>query len=267
VTVSRATGLGLVSLVGAGPGDPDLLTRRAVRCLDEADLVLYDGLVPDEIVALAARADRLSVARRAGVKSVTQADVIRLMIAGARERRRVVRLKAGDPFVLGRGGEEVGALSDAGIPFEVVPGITTATAAPTLAGIPLTHRGLASGFVVVSGHAPAAYASVLRSLPPGAVTVVVLMGLGERAAIRDCLTAGGWHPTTPAAIVMNASRPDQRVWFGVLGDLESGGGPRSSDEAGVIVVGPVVTVAGSVPVSNTFVPEEASWQLTTIPEP
>src|SRR5690606_36297684 len=142
----------LVSIVGAGPGDPDLLTVRAVDRLKRADLVLYDGLVSDAIVALAGTAERVSVARRVGQKALTQDDVSELLIAAARLGQRVVRLKAGDPFVFGRGGEEVRALVDAGVPFEIVPGLSAAIAAPELAGIPVTHRGVASGFLVVSGH-------------------------------------------------------------------------------------------------------------------
>jgi len=143
---------GFVSLVGAGPGDPSLLTRRAVVRLRRADLVLYDALVSDEVLAIARRAHRFYVGKRAGRHALTQEAINALLIRAARRGRRVVRLKAGDPFVLGRGGEEALALKAAGVAYEVVPGVTTAVAAPALAGIPVTHRGLSTGFVVVSGH-------------------------------------------------------------------------------------------------------------------
>mgnify|MGYP001615792961 CR=1 FL=1 len=160
-----------------GPGDPELLTLRAARRLAEADLVLHDDLVPDAVVALASQALRLSVGKRAGRPRCTQEEIIAILIRAARRGRRVVRLKCGDPFVLGRGGEEALALARAGIPCEVVPGLSTALAVPAAAGIPLTHRGIASGFLVVSGHDPGAYAPVLEALPPGSLTVVILMGL------------------------------------------------------------------------------------------
>ena len=168
---------GLVSLVGAGPGDPDLLTRKAVRRLAEADLVLYDALISPEALELAPRARRFYVGKRAGRPHVSQETIHRMMIRSARRGLRVVRLKGGDPFVLGRGGEEALALVAAGVPFEVVPGISSAVAAPALAGIPVTHRGLSAAFAVVSGHAESAWRPVLESLAPNALTLVVLMGL------------------------------------------------------------------------------------------
>ena len=140
---------GFVSLVGAGPGDPELLTMKAARRLAEADLVLYDALVASEALDLAPAAQRFCVGKRARRPSVAQEAIHRLMIRGASRGKRVVRLKCGDPFVLGRGGEEALALAAAGIPFEVIPGLTTAVTAPALSGIPVTHRGLASGFAVV----------------------------------------------------------------------------------------------------------------------
>ena len=184
---------GFASLVGAGPGDPELLTWRAILRLRSADLVLYDGLVPKQLAKLAAAATHVSVAKRAGRKALTQAAISERMVAAAWRGQRVVRLKAGDPYVLGRGGEEAAALARAGVPFEVVPGVSSAIAAPALAGIPVTHRGLSSGFVVVSGHAEAAYSPVLGALPPDAVTVVILMGAVERSGIRRCLERAGWN--------------------------------------------------------------------------
>ena len=237
---------GLVSLVGAGPGDPELLTIKAARRLESADLLLYDGLVQPELVALAQHAQRFCVSKRAGQRTITQATIERLMIRGARRGKRVVRLKCGDPFVLGRGGEEALALSAAGVPFEVIPGITAAVAAPGLAGIPVTHRGLASGFAVVSGHAAEAFEPILSAVAPGSMTVIVLMGLRRRAAIARTLLERGWRPATPAAIVLAASTPDMRVWTGRLDALGNARLPigtwSAGDVPGTIVVGEVASL-------------------------
>jgi uroporphyrin-III C-methyltransferase/precorrin-2 dehydrogenase/sirohydrochlorin ferrochelatase len=255
---------GFASLVGAGPGDPELLTWRAILRLRAADLVLYDGLVPKQLAKLAARAKHISVAKRAGRKALTQSAVSKLIVDAAWRGQRVVRLKAGDPYVLGRGGEEAAALARAGVPFEVVPGVSSAIAAPALAGIPVTHRGVSSGFVVVSGHAEPAYAPLLGALPPDVATVVVLMGGGERAGIRRSLEHAGWTADTPAAIVTNASQPDQRVWTGTLATLEHADAGLLAGEAGVIVIGRVVSLATAPQFSLPFVSEETSWQPSTI---
>src|SRR6266508_2046549 len=220
---------GLVSIVGAGPGDPGLLTRRAASRLAHADLVLYDALLDAEVLRLAPRAHCFYVGKRAGRPSVSQRAIERLLVRGARRGQRVVRLKCGDPFVLGRGGEEALALAAAGVPFEIVPGLSSALAAPALAGIPVTHRGLTAAFAVVSGHAEAAYGPVLDGLSPGSATVVVLMGLGRRAEIAARLAARGWDPETPAAIVLGASSPSAAVWRGALREL--GAAPLPSDRA------------------------------------
>jgi len=258
---------GFVSLVGAGPGDPDLLTLRAVDRLQRADLVLYDGLVPAAVIDLASTAERVSVARRVGRKALTQADVNDLLVSAARLGQRVVRLKSGDPFVFGRGGEEARALVDAGIPFEVVPGLSTAIAAPGLAGIPVTHRGVASGFVVVSGHGPDAYEPLFGALAPGAATLVVLMGMRTRAAIAQFLMEAGWCADTPVAIVVNASQPHQHVWTGRLATLGVDDDAGSRDEPGVIVIGEVVTAAGMPHDVTGFLVEEHRWQPMTIRRP
>jgi len=234
--------VGTVSLVGAGPGDPELLTRRAYLRLADADLVLYDALVSPAVLELAPRAQRFYVGKRAARRSIGQDTINRLMIRAARRGRRVVRLKAGDPFVFGRGGEEALALDAAGVPFEVVPGITSAIAAPALAGIPVTHRGKASAFVVVSGHAEAAWAPIVDTLPPGAATLVVLMGLASRAALAARLLAHGWKAETPAALLQAASHPDAATWIGTLGDIARGRPALDGDDAGTIVIGEVVDV-------------------------
>jgi len=237
---------GHVSLVGAGPGDPALLTRKAIARLRGADLVLYDALIDDRILRNARQAQRFFVGKRQGRHALSQDKINALMIRAARRGRRVVRLKGGDPFVFGRGGEEALALASAGVPFDVVPGVTSAIAAPALAGIPVTHRGLASSFVVVSGHDEESFAAAIRGVVPGGATLVVLMGMGRVAALADRLVARGWARETPAAVVVDGSMPQQQSWRGTLDDLANG---RSCDVIagpagpGTIVVGAVVSVA------------------------
>jgi uroporphyrin-III C-methyltransferase len=237
---------GFVSLVGAGPGDPGLLTRTALHRLKRADLVLYDALVGDDIVSLARRARRFSVGKRAGRASVRQETIHALMIRAARRGLRVVRLKGGDPFVFGRGGEEALALRAAGVPFEVIPGVSSAVAAPALAGIPVTHRGIASAFTVVSGHSPDAYVPVLDSITPGAVTLVVLMGVAGRQAIAAALLARGWPPSTPVAILLAASRHDTATWTGTLATLANDDEPHDASRPGTLVIGHVVSLAATI---------------------
>ncbi len=231
---------GFVSIVGAGPGNPDLLTVRAARRLAAADLVLYDALVETDVLALASHAQRFCVGKRAGERSVGQTTIDRLMVRGARRGKQVVRLKCGDPFVLGRGGEEALALVSAGVPFEVIPGITCAIAAPGLAGIPVTHRGVASGFLVVSGHSEAAYGPLLDGVPPHTTTVIILMGLTSRPKIAARLLARGWSLRTPAAVVLGAGTPRMRTWTGVLGDLGRAELDVTDGAPATIVVGDVV---------------------------
>ena len=234
---------GLVSLVGAGPGDPELLTARAHTRLAEADVVLYDALVSPAVLALASHARCLSVGKRHGRHSVSQETINRLLVRGARRNQRLVRLKAGDPYVFGRGGEEALALAAAGLPFEVVPGVSSAIAAPALAGIPVTHRGLASGVLVVSGHAESSYAPAIDSLAPKGTTLVVLMGINTRAQIAGRLVARGWSDTTPVALLFAASTPDARTWIGTLGDLVAGAPLQLPESPGTLVVGDVVSLA------------------------
>ena len=237
---------GLVSLVGAGPGDPELLTARAHTRLAEADVVLYDALVSPAVLALASHARCLSVGKRHGRHSVSQETINRLLVRGARRNQRLVRLKAGDPYVFGRGGEEALALAAAGLPFEVVPGVSSAIAAPALAGIPVTHRGLASGVLVVSGHAESSYAPAIDSLAPKGTTLVVLMGVNTRAQIAGRLVARGWSDTTPVALLFAASTPDARTWIGTLGDLVAGAPLQLPESPGTLVVGDVVSLAAAL---------------------
>jgi uroporphyrin-III C-methyltransferase/precorrin-2 dehydrogenase/sirohydrochlorin ferrochelatase len=233
---------GHVSLVGAGPGDPELLTRRAIARLRAADLVLYDALVDARVLRYARRAQKFFVGKRAGRHAMTQPAIHALMIRAARKGRRIVRLKGGDPFVFGRGGEEALALQHANIPYDVVPGVTSAIAAPAAAGIPVTHRGLSSAFLVVSAHEEQAFASAVGALQPNGLTIVVLMGLGRSAAIASLLIDRGWSRGTPAAVIVDATRPQQQVWRGTLDDLAADRVEIDGAGAGTIVIGEVVAL-------------------------
>ena len=244
--VSAVDRIGHVSLVGAGPGDPALLTRKGIARLRAADLVLYDALIDDRVLRYARKAQRFFVGKRAGRHALGQAAIHTVMIRAARRGRLVVRLKGGDPFVFGRGGEEALALQQAGVSFDVVPGITSAVAAPELAGIPVTHRGRASAFLVVSGHDAVAFQSAIHELSPNGVTLVVMMGVGRAGGIAETLAAAGWSCNTPAAIVVNASLPGQRVWRGRLDALADGAADIGDDGPGTIVIGRVVELVADV---------------------
>jgi uroporphyrin-III C-methyltransferase/precorrin-2 dehydrogenase/sirohydrochlorin ferrochelatase len=221
---------------------------RALRRVQAADLVLYDALIDAEALRRLTDARCFCVGKRAGRASVAQDTITRLMIRAARSGKRVVRLKGGDPFVFGRGGEEALALASAGIPFEVVPGVTTAVAAPELAGIPVTHRGLASGFLVISGHVDEKLDEALRGVRPNGVTIVVMMGMVERAAIAARLEAHGWRAATHAAIVCGASTPEAWTWTGTLAEV--GAAEPPADVPGVLVVGEVVRVREALGVAR-----------------
>ncbi|MEM1022417.1 MAG: uroporphyrinogen-III C-methyltransferase [Myxococcota bacterium] len=233
---------GFVSLVGAGPGDPELISLKAVDRLRRADLVLYDALLDPAVLDHALEAQRFYVGKRAGRHAMKQETINALLVRHAREGKRVVRLKCGDPFVLGRGGEEALALSAAGVDWEVVPGISSAVMAPAQVGIPVTHRGLSTGFVLVSGHAESAFRPLLLGLPPAGTTVVALMAYGSRGKIGAVLLEAGWPPATGAALVAGAGSPAERAWRGRLDEL----GQEGFDPAGApvtLTVGPTVALA------------------------
>jgi uroporphyrin-III C-methyltransferase/precorrin-2 dehydrogenase/sirohydrochlorin ferrochelatase len=213
--------------------------------------VLYDALVSPAILALASHARRLSVGKRHGRHSVSQDTINRLLVRGGKRTQRIVRLKAGDPYVFGRGGEEALALAAAGIPFEIVPGVSSAIAAPGLAGIPVTHRGMASGVLVVSGHAEAAWTPAVDSLAPKGTTLVVLMGVNTRAQIAGRLIARGWSGQTPTALLFAASTPDASTWIGTLGDLVAGAPLDLPESPGTLVVGDVVSLAATLAPAST----------------
>ena len=216
-----------VTLVGAGPGDPDLLTVKAARALGQATLVLYDHLVSKDVLKLIREdADLIYVGKEAGHHTLTQEGIIELMIRLARSGRAVLRLKGGDPYIFGRGGEEAQALAAAGIPFETIPGISAAQAAGALAGIPLTHRDHACSLIFATGHLREAVDGEPRSvdldwdmLARPRQTVVIYMGLGSLAIISEQLIGHGLSPETPAALVEKASTPQQRCLRGSLQTL------------------------------------------------
>jgi uroporphyrin-III C-methyltransferase len=236
----------LVHLVGAGPGDPELLTVRAARLLAEAELVLHDQLVPDRILDLVApAAEVVPVGRRRGAVTVGHQAVVARMAAAAHAGRRVVRLKGGDPVVFGRGTEETLALSERGVATELVPGITSAVAAPELAGIPLTHRGLAAGFMVLTGQRRAGEDVLGEDWDLAARfhgTLVVLMGTHRCEELCAALIARGRPRTTPAAMVAAAGRPEQRTVVGQLDDLAGRVAAACLPTPAVLVVGDVVQV-------------------------
>jgi len=218
----RASRAGEVWLVGAGPGDPDLLTLKAHKVLQTAEVVVHDGLVSDDILALApAGARRISVAKRKSRHSYAQDEINRMLVAFALEGLKVVRLKGGDPFIFGRGGEELEACREAGVACHVVPGVTTALAASASAGAPLTHRGLAQAVTFVTGHAARGETPDLdwAALARPNHTVVIYMGLSAAADIAARLTAAGRAAETPALLVENASRADERRIATTLGGL------------------------------------------------
>ena len=236
---------GRVYLVGAGPGDPDLLTVRALRELERAEVLLYDALIDPAILLLApAGCERIDVGKRGdGTKGVAQDKIADLMIEKARAGKRVVRLKGGDPFVFGRGGEEATRLRGAGVPFEIVPGITSAIAVPAYAGIPVTDRRLSSSVAVVTGHRGKDehdHRIDWEGLARSAETLVVLMGTAWLEDIVARIIAGGRDPATPAAAIARGSTPQQRVVVARLQDLPARVRAAALAAPTVIVIGRVV---------------------------
>ena len=231
-------GTGEVWLVGAGPGDPDLLTVKALKVLQKADVVVHDGLVSDEILDLSpAAARRISVAKRKSRHSYSQDEINRMLVAFALEGLTVVRLKGGDPFIFGRGGEELEACRAAGVDCRIVPGVTAALAASAGAGAPLTHRGSAQAVTFVTGHASNGAKPDLdwASLARPNQTVVIYMGLSQAAPIAARLMAAGGPGSTPALIVENASRADERRIVTTLAGLA---------EAAAGLTGPALLMVG-----------------------
>ncbi len=239
------TSIGKAYLVGAGPGDPGLLTLRGAACLAEADLVLYDGLVNPLLLRLTkGHCERTARARRDGTSIVSQCEINERLVTEAKAGRIVVRLKGGDPYIFGRGSEEAAALQAAGIPFEVIPGVTAATAAGEYAGFSFTHREISSAVAFVTGHEdPTRGASRLdyQSLAKFPGTLVFYMGLNRLTEICLNLQQAGMSETTPAAVVCQASLPTQQVVEGTLQTLPELATLRKLKPPSLIVVGPCVT--------------------------
>ncbi len=232
---------GSVALVGAGPGDPELLTVRALRRIESADVVLYDNLVSPAILDLLPEcAERIYVGKRRNHHAMRQEEINALMVALARAGRRVLRLKSGDPFIFGRGGEELEALSAAGIACEVVPGITAAIGASAAAAIPLTHRGHAQAVTFVTGHLQDGSLDLdWPALARPRQTLVIYMGLHGLATLCAQLIAHGRAPDTPAAIVQQATQPGQRVLVATLRTLAQRAAEEDIKAPTVVLVGEV----------------------------
>ncbi|TYL39777.1 uroporphyrinogen-III C-methyltransferase [Natronococcus pandeyae] len=242
---------GTVYLVGSGPGDPDLLTVKAKRLLESGDVVLHDKLPGPEIIEMLPEDRREDVGKRAGGERTPQSETNERLVELAREGKSVVRLKGGDSFVFGRGGEEAEYLADHGVPFEVVPAVTSAIAAPAVAGIPVTHRDHASSVSFVTGHEdPTKEESAVDwgALADTGGTIVVLMGVGRLPDYTRALLEAGMAPETPVALVERGTWPGQQVATGTLETIVD-----ARDEAGIEP--PAVTVIGEVAATREAVME------------
>ncbi len=249
---------GFVWLVGAGPGAADLLTLRAQRILQEADVIVHDALVPETVIAMGRRdADRIDVGKRRGRHSATQDDINAVLVSEASAGRRVVRLKSGDPLVFGRAGEEMAALRAANVPFEVVPGVTAALAAAAEAEIPLTLRGTASSLVFATGQDAAG--DVLpdwAGLALSGATVAVYMGRAVAAGVAERLIEAGLSAATPVAVIENATLPERRHFAGVLGDLAAIADRSDISGPTLILIG-ATAAEGAISLAEPLVPIRA----------
>ncbi|HZP66125.1 MAG TPA: siroheme synthase CysG [Rudaea sp.] len=239
----QAAAVGHVTLVGAGPGDPGLLTLHALRALNTADVILHDRLVSEAVLDLARRdAQRIDVGKIVGKHHMPQAAINALMVEHARNGKRVVRVKGGDPFVFGRGGEEIEYLRAHGVPWSVVPGITAAIACAAYAGVPLTHRDHAQTVRFATAHRRHSDDDT-DVLGTHGETLAIYMGVAEAAALRDRLLADGWAADTPFAIVENGTRPEQRVVLGTLGELVERAQGHHVHAPALLIVGAVAALA------------------------
>lgn len=236
-------GHGKVFLVGAGPGDPKLLTLRAVEVLKDADVIVYDRLVSNSILELAPEnAEKIYVGKSSVKHELSQEKITELLVNLALDGKKLVRLKGGDPFVFGRGGEEAEAFADQQIDFEVVPGVTSAVAAPAYAGIPLTHRDYASSVAIVTGHQAAdAKTPIDWSKLAGSVdTIVVLMGVGSLESTAESLMRGGLNSDVPVAVIEWGTLKKQKSLIGKLGTIAKEAKEKNVKPPAVIVIGEVV---------------------------
>jgi len=240
---------GKVFLVGAGPGDPQLFTLKAVEVLKEAEVVVYDRLVSESILEFAPEdAEKIYVGKSSEKHELSQEKINELLVTLALDGKKVVRLKGGDPFVFGRGGEEADALADSKIAFEVVPGVTSAVAAPAYAGIPLTHRDYASSFAVVTGHQAADAESPIDwgRLAGSVDTIVVLMGVGSLESTAKALMKGGLSPDMAVAVIEWGTTEKQRSLVGTLDTIAEEAREKGVKPPAVIVIGEVVTLGSKL---------------------
>lgn len=237
---------GKVYLIGAGPGDVELLTLKAVRALAHAEVILLDDLVNREVLQFAdPHARVIEVGKRGGCKSTPQAFIHRQMIAEAKAGRTVARLKGGDPFVFGRGGEEMAALQAAGIEVQIISGVTAGIAAPAAVGIPVTHRDWNRGVTFITGHARDDAQIDWRALAKTGTTLVIYMGISNLASIVEELQAGGMDPTMPAAIIQNGTRSTQKHVVSQMRHLTEDAVRSGIASPAVVVIGKVATLANS----------------------
>ena len=236
---------GWVWLVGAGPGDPGLITALGLKALSEADIILYDALAHEALLSLS-RAEKIYAGKRAGVKSCKQDEISDLLVRLAKEGKRVLRLKGGDPFVFGRGGEEAQALARAGVPFRIVPGITAGIGGLAYAGIPLTHRDTNHAVTFITGHGVDGKLTKLdwTAVSRGAPTLVLYMARKFAGEIVQALLLAGRDPNEPAAIVANATRADQQVAITTLAGLPAAA--ETAPALAVMVIGENVGLAGEL---------------------
>lgn len=254
-----------VSLVGAGPGDPELLTLKAAERLRMGDVIYHDALVSADILCLCREDARIvPVGKRRGFITLPQEGIIAAMIHDASQGRAVVRLKGGDPFIFGRGGEEALALARAGIPFEIVPGVSSGTGVPALAGIPLTHRGLSGSAAFVTAHDLSPKAGRIRQrlkhLARGADTLVVFMAMAEVRRVKETLLAAGLSAETPVALIESGSTPRQNVQRAVLGELDAlkaSWGRRRGPV--LLVIGKTVALSGELLARQLPLPAAEEW--------
>ena len=238
---------GKVCLVGAGPGDPELITLKGLRYLRAADVVVYDRLINLSLLdEVRPEAERLFAGKEPGCHSMKQEEINSLLIKYARQGRLVVRLKGGDPFIFGRGGEEALALAHAGIPFEIVPGVSAAIAVPAYAGIPVTHREYSSSVTIVTGHEDPTHTSSTvnwERLAKLDSTLVILMGMTALASITRQLLQGGLHPATPAAVIQQGTVPQQRVVTDTLVNIAEHARTAGIKSPAVVVIGAVAALS------------------------
>lgn len=235
---------GKVYLIGAGPGDPDLMTLKAVKALQLADVVLIDDLVNRDILQHAPQARIIEVGKRGGCKSTPQHFINRMMVALAEQGQTVARLKGGDPFLFGRGGEEMLELRHAGIPVDIIPGITSGIAVPATLGIPVTHRAYSHGVSFITGHLQHDDSTHnWKALAESGTTLVIYMGMKHLAAITQELLASGMSPDTPAAAIQNGSLPQQQHVTSTLSLLTTAVQQAGMGSPAIIVIGDVVRLA------------------------